>query len=237
MMKEHNISPEGLEVLQVAGRAHKGEKRTGKALENLQAGALKRRGMKYNVTPEGLEGRRAVGRAKRGKKLNISPEGREARRTAGRASGLANKGRKQSPETRARRSASMVKTISEGRFHPEHYGINGDFYSVKNQRLLHYRSQLELRHYEKLEEDDRVEGFRAESFHIPYTWEGSIHRYLPDLLVQYTDKSIELIEIKPENDRHDSRNRAKFEAARNWCLRCRREINFKLLGYKELKEG
>jgi hypothetical protein len=188
----------------------------GQALLNVQAGGAKRRG---KPSPN------------RGKKLNMTPEGSEAIRAANRR----NRGKKRTPETRTKMSASMIQLIQEGKLHPEHNSIGGYFFSEKNQKMLHYRSQLELHWYQLLEQFSKVERYQVERVSIPYLWKGSTHLYLPDLLVWYTDVTVELIEIRPEYRRNDTRTLAKFQAAREWCADCRRPIQFRVVGYQELR--
>ena len=129
----------------------------------------------------------------------------------------------------------LTKAIQEGRVHPGN-GIDGDFFSPKNNRTLHYRSQLELHWYQLLEKLSKVRAYYVEPVVIEYQWKRRIRRYIPDLRVRYTDGTTELIEIKPERDffRKDPKNIAKWEAARRWCESRKVPTEFRVVGYKEL---
>jgi hypothetical protein len=130
----------------------------------------------------------------------------------------------------------MIQLIQEGKLHPEHNGRGGYFFSEKNQKMLHYRSQLELHWYQLLEQLSKVERYQVERVAIPYPWKGSTHLYLPDLLVWYTDGTVELIEVKPEGKvRNYPQTQTKLQAARERCADCRRPIQFRVVGYQELK--
>lgn len=151
---------------------------------------------------------------------------------------ISNKGKKRTSIQREKMSQSQILAYKEGRHPGNRVGISGDFYSKKNKKKLHYRSLLEKGWYQVLEKLSKVEWYEVESLSIPYLWEGFVHRYLPDLLVKYTDGTMELIEIKPEYQWEDERNLAKWKAARKWCeSRKRRETEFRVVGYEGLRVG
>jgi hypothetical protein len=104
----------------------------------------------------------------------------------------------------------------------------GLFRSPKNQHILRHRSRLEKRWYLALEYDDSVRAFFAEPFRIPYKFNGRTRTYVPDLLVEYADKRLVLVEIKPDALLDEPENRAKFDAAREWCRG--RGIQFQVWG-------
>ena len=62
-----------------------------------------------------------------------------------------------------------------------------------------------------------------------------IRRALPDILVEYQDRSMELIEIRPKWRRTDAQSRAKFRAARLWCDH--QNIRFRVVGKPATKTG
>ncbi len=138
------------------------------------------------------------------------------------------------PEIRKQHSLAISKAIKEGRFHPESHCISGEFYSKKNKKSLHYRSQLELNWYKVLEKQTKVKKYQVEPCIIPYEFEGSTHHYLPDLRIVYTDGSSELVEIKPESEFNDPKNQAKWIVATEWCSKRKRPIGFKVVEYEEL---
>jgi len=48
-----------------------------------------------------------------------------------------------------------------------------------------------------LDKDSTVATYTPEPFAIPYIHEGRRHSYIPDILVEYTNGSKEVIEVKP----------------------------------------
>ena len=100
---------------------------------------------------------------------------------------------------------------------PQHR--KGDFVSAKNGgRLIHYRSGWECKCYELLEEWDDVIAYAAEPIKIPYMWKGTQHNYKPDIIIQFSDTRKELWEIKPANQKKLQQNKAKWAAAKEYCL-------------------
>jgi len=90
----------------------------------------------------------------------------------------------------------------------------------------------------------------SENIKIPYRspLDGKYHNYIPDFMIQYTDKNgsahVELIEIKPANqttmeNARNGRNQiqvalnaAKWTAAQEWCKR--KGIRFKVLNEDQI---
>jgi len=141
-------------------------------------------------------------------------------------------GKKRSLATCQKISKSLTEFFQN---HPEVQcgrGKQGWFFSKKNRGIwLHYRSLWEKNWYQLLEKLDKVKGYWVEPVVIEYSWDGGTHCYLPDLLVFYIDGTRDLVEIKPRYRRKDSRNQAKFKAARTWCARCHRyPTSFKVVG-------
>ncbi len=131
---------------------------------------------------------------------------------------------------------AAIKRIRKGIYNNE-YGIGGWIFSKKNNKRLHYRSQLERDWYLLLEKLSYVSAYIPEPVAISYMWNGEIHSYIPDLLVKYVNGCCDLIEIKPEFAHKDPKNCAKWEAAKKWCLkRNSRPDRFCVVGYRELKE-
>ena len=166
---------------------------------------------------------------------NHSPEARQRMSEAHKGEKNPMFGKKFSSETRQKISKSRIEFLQN---HPEALktrGIRGKFFSKKNGGIwLHYRSLLEKGWYQILEKLTKVKRYWIEPIVIKYNWNGSIHRYLPDLVVLYTDGSFDMIEVKPEYQRKTTRNQAKFKAAKEWCSRCHRhQIQFKVVGKKK----
>lgn len=80
----------------------------------------------------------------------------------------------------------------------------------------HYRSSWEKMLYEILDTNDDVISYKSEPFFIRYEFEGTSHRYIPDLLIQFVDKTV-LCEVKPISMRSTDKNIAKREAALKYC--------------------
>lgn len=92
----------------------------------------------------------------------------------------------------------VSKAISEKYINGEIRYKGGWFYSKKNGKLIYYRCSYELLAYGLLEKNNEVSFYFAESLYIEYPWaDNSVHRYIPDILVFYTDGSKGLIEVKP----------------------------------------
>jgi len=76
----------------------------------------------------------------------------------------------------------------------QHSHIRGYFQSEKNQAAVYYGSSYELRCEYLLENDISVKSFRrCDIFRGEVSWRN------PDLLVEYIDGRIEIIEVKPED--------------------------------------
>jgi hypothetical protein len=96
----------------------------------------------------------------------------------------------------------------------------GKFYSNKNNEYIDYRSTYELKAFELLEKDEKVNGYIYESIRIRYRgYDGLLHTYYPDIL---TDDG-RLIEIKAgwilkeENKKYSEDIFRKFAAAEKWA--------------------
>jgi len=116
-------------------------------------------------------------------------------------------------ENRNKQSMDMVKAYMEDRFNYR----GGHFFSKKNDKNLHYRSPEELIAYQMLECNIKVVKYEVEVIHIPYFWNGGVHRYVVDLLVYYDDGSRQLIEIKMKYKLKDERTRLKIEAGKRYA--------------------
>lgn len=125
-------------------------------------------------------------------------------------------GRSHSEETKEKMSKSKVSLITQGKFNPYNKDIGG-FWSEKNKKTIHYRSGLELMAFKILETLRKVSSYEVEPFSIEYEFDGRVRRYIPDLLVRYTDGSMELIEIKPDAMINLPINLAKAVAAEKYC--------------------
>lgn len=92
------------------------------------------------------------------------------------------------------------------------------YYESKRFGSLRYDSSYECELLDKLDHNDNVISIKVQPFSIPYYWEdGTKHRYIPDILVEYKNGNIDLIEVKPEHLLEFDRNPLKFEAAIKYC--------------------
>lgn len=94
----------------------------------------------------------------------------------------------------------------------------GFFESKKNGCEIFYRSGLEEKFYNLLEQDNDVIGFCAEPFKVPYFWQGKWHDYVPDLRVNYIDSSTEIWEIKPATQTTYDQNQAKWASMNDHAI-------------------
>lgn len=85
--------------------------------------------------------------------------------------------------------------------------------------LEYYDSKWELEHMEELELDSKVRAWtKNHGIGIHYfDTEGKVRTYEPDFLVQYTDSTVEIHEIKASNLLNLPETKKKVEAARKWC--------------------
>ena len=113
-----------------------------------------------------------------------------------------------------------------------------------------YRSSWELAFMRMCDSHPNITKWASENVKIPYRSpiDGKYHNYVPDFMVQYTDKDgvqhVELVEIKPsnqttlENARSQGQkiqthlNAAKWTAAQEWCFR--KGIRFKVINEDQI---
>jgi hypothetical protein len=93
----------------------------------------------------------------------------------------------------------------------------GYFSSAKNRKEMHYRSGYECEVYECLEALPEVLSYEVEPFKIGYSFMGDTFEYNPDLIVHFTDGHSEVWEIKPANQTHLPKNKAKWVNCQQFC--------------------
>jgi len=120
--------------------------------------------------------------------------------------------------------SSMMRAIIWKDFSPNKKGKTrkpkfreGWHESTKMGKRFYYRSGYEKDVYECLDKWEKVIAYSAEPFEISYVHEGEPHRYIPDILIEFTDGRKELWEIKPATQTHLPKNKAKWAAAKNAC--------------------
>jgi len=115
----------------------------------------------------------------------------------------------------------------------------GEYSSIKSGQTCKFRSGWEKVYMEHLDADPDVSTWQYESFSIDYVSNkrtGKIRRYIPDFRVEYTDGSIEIVEIKPSRKLQKPTVQKKLLAAQVWCadhgaiLRIMTEIELKAIG-------
>ncbi len=79
------------------------------------------------------------------------------------------------------------------------------------------RSPIELEIFKDLDFNSEVITFTPEPFDIPYEYKGKVHKYIPDILINYNNGNQKLIEIKTIEDVVKPRNIAKYNAAKQFC--------------------
>ena len=81
---------------------------------------------------------------------------------------------------------------------------------------LYYHSSYELRSFVILETLNTVKSYNKCRFSLDYTnpSDNSVHQYIPDVKIYYTDGFWQIIEIKAEWQLDDEINKAKFKAAK-----------------------
>ncbi len=91
----------------------------------------------------------------------------------------------------------------------------GLFHSKKNQSSYTYRSAYEYAYLTKIENDPNVVQYVVEPFQIPYIDEDNKKRtYKPDIIVLYSNGSLEVVEIKPKEMLVNVRVQRKAAAAK-----------------------
>lgn len=138
-----------------------------------------------------------------------------------------------------KQNRSIIWKDAGGKKHKKPKFQDGDFFSQKNGREVHFRSSYERQIYECLEQlPDVVSYFGENCLRINYFIDGKQHYYLPDLQIIFTDGHIEVWEIKPATQTSMPINVAKRNAAiaycetRNWKFQTITEKGIELLKNK-----
>lgn len=138
----------------------------------------------------------------------------------------------------------MPTKFASGSYEPQnpHKFVGGKFPT--------FRSSWELAFMRMCDSHPNIHKWASENVKIPYRSpvDGKYHNYVPDFMVQYTDKDgsqhVELVEIKPanqttlENARTQGQkiqtaiNAAKWTAAQEWCQR--KGIRFKVINEDQI---
>lgn len=120
---------------------------------------------------------------------------------------------KRTPEQRNFYSLIAIKRLLENKDFKFRHCKTGWIYSNKMNQPFHFRSSLEKRYFNCLENDTDVTFYDVEPFTIKYD---GTHRYLPDVLV-HRNTAIEIIEVKPNFMTTDPAVLIKQKAAEKFC--------------------
>lgn len=125
-------------------------------------------------------------------------------------------GLKADPESLSNRRSEIVsELISEGKCLSKNpRGISGTYFSTKLNKEIKYRSGWEKQYYEYLDNNEDVVSYEPEPFSIPYKDGKTSRHYVPDILVTYSNKKRDLIEIKPERWVETEEVKNKIKAGR-----------------------
>lgn len=146
--------------------------------------------------------------------------------------------KKLSKEHRQNMSKAAIKRILKGENKSKLYKT-GYFYSTLNNKKYWYRSGLELQAYKFLDDRDSksiIKSWRPCKFYLKYKWpDNSIHRYLPDIFVEYKSGKKQIIEIKPVDylERNYDNCLEKAEAGEKFCKE--NDMVYSIWTEKELK--
>jgi len=143
--------------------------------------------------------------------------------------------------SKKRRRAKTNATGSRSKFKRGYYKpLNENKYqqpldkTMNSQQYPEYRSSWELKLMKWCDSNADVEYWTTEPFAVPYVkpTDNQIHRYFPDFLIKFKDGTKWLIEIKPQNQWDDPINIAKWNSAKEFCLK--NGLIFRVMGEKEL---
>lgn len=138
------------------------------------------------------------------------------------------KQKERTPEQLERYSKASIKRVELGQVGGQ--CERGEHTSSKAEGIIKYKSSYELKMLELLERDQNVTFYEYEPFSIKYT---DKNRYVPDLLVYYSNKTPTLIEIKGWiNDKEQFE--LKKEAAEEYCRK--RNMEYKVFTLKEIQQ-
>lgn len=130
----------------------------------------------------------------------------------------ANTGKKRTIKQREQSSRDASEKYLKG-WKPFKGSKEGQYFSDKINKNIHYRSSYELVAYKLLDKDDSVKFYEVEAIRIPYFWKEIKRYYIPDIKATRVDDSIEIIEIKAAWQLGDFRTIEKMLAAKNYCLK------------------
>lgn len=117
------------------------------------------------------------------------------------------------------KKTKQQKRVSKRRKRKKRY-LTGTHKSVKCDTPIKYRSSWEKAACLYLDNDPRVLRYHYESVKIPYVSNkktGKVLNYIPDFIVEYSDGTKVIVEIKREDKLNNAVVLKKAEAARIWA--------------------
>ena len=114
-------------------------------------------------------------------------------------------------------SNAVAQRIIDGKMNHPNGFKTGWFDSEKMSKKIFYRSSYEERAYKILDNDENILSYISEPFRIPYSFNGSYHNYIPDLLIIDSSGKSTVVEIKPSYMQEDEQVAAKARIAQVFC--------------------
>ena len=115
-------------------------------------------------------------------------------------------------------SAIIAQKIVDGTWSPPVTKFKAShFFSKKCNTEFYCRSSYERAYLEKLETDPQILSFDTEPFRVPYIYEGREHNYVPDFIINRTDGTSFIAEVKPSSLVFEPKNAAKIAACQAIC--------------------
>jgi len=225
-------SPEACKAISDGLKGHKTSEETKKKISEALKGHILSEVTRKKMSAK-LKGIRVTEEAKR--KISNKLKGHVVSLETRNKIRAGNIGKKHPPCSEEQRQR-MILLHKMGRFRNSNTSKTykqGKFYSLKNNRQLHYRSSYELQAYKIFEKDDKVISYENEPFSIRYKDKNNIERgYRPDVLVIYVNGKKDLVEIKPKKFLQE--NILKFEIGRKYADE--NNMNFVIMTEDDLKQ-
>jgi len=127
---------------------------------------------------------------------------------------------------REKHSLLMSEKIVQGESVWGSYTKKGHFFSHKNNKTFFYRSSWEEIFMQQLEKDSVVDFYDVESLVIKYMFEGGMHRYIPDFLINGS----RIVEIKPKFRLTEPKVIAKAKAGTEYAIK--NSMTYEIVSFK-----
>ena len=127
-------------------------------------------------------------------------------------------------------SKAAVERVKKG----IHYGVKGIYYSEKMKKDFLYRSLYELNFMKYFDYCDEIINFYYEPVIIEY--DNGEHRYIPDFIVEYKNKTKEMIEVKSKYWLKQDKETIKKEVKTAFLYCKQNNMKFRLWTETKLKQ-